>query len=870
MLFLFSDYIYQGYNTTLSEELSDSQKKLVDSWGKGKAEEISSEVFPKGQDRISIPLEQKGNKEEEEIKPHPDVEKHLRDNGFEIADYKGGYAKDKHGRTVSIGKALNKTNAPLPVKQAFENDPVRKGSTQAKKGLKVIISRHPHDVAGMSTDQGWTSCMTMKNPETGEGGGCNQHYLQQDVKHGTHVAYLVHDDDNELKRPIARIALKPFTSDDGKHTVLRPESRAYGTGDSSFARTVNNWVEKNFPAKPKILYRKNQNLYHDSGVRAFGGDKDAFLASNDPKVRASAFTKVGLGIDHEDISRGLNDEDDKVRTAAIKHREATADHISTALMDQSKKVRAAALANPNATEDHLMQGLKSKDINVKKAVLKNRNASEKVLSAAVEDPKLATLEQGYKQEGVFDHPNTTEKVIQKGLDSKNKETRAAAIKSGYLSDKQINDLMDDNEYIEKRFSVVDGNKIVHPAAAAIEAARLVRAGLNHSIFKNNGDKEYLNDELTEKALNHPDHTVRLAMLRSLDDRHPKYNERVSKLLDDKDDRVVEEAAKAIAHGRSKMLNKEMADKLLNHPSPDVQQYVQFINRSNTFKNLGYDPDKITDEGLKNSSPKVREAAARSDNLTKEHVDKIVNDKDNNVIKALQWADRYRGDEYYTDTFKQSGINILKKPLLTKEHLTKLAGHSDPEIVSEALKHKNSGSEAIDAALNNQNPDVVEDTYRRIKYGILHHKKLNSNHIDKILSRSDTDIDTLQTLGRNDKLNQDHIDRLMNSSDISVRRLAAAHSKLSSQQIYAAQRDKDPDVRYYALTNKNVKPEHINAAIRDNPNDENLKKIKNYIGSDEDKQAQADDFTTSGYHKGINSSRAKWVRTKLMGKRDYEW
>ena len=70
-MLLFSDFINQSYKLDLTEELNDEQKKLVDSWKSGRAADISSHVIPKGQDRISIPLE--GKDDNKEVVPHPKV-----------------------------------------------------------------------------------------------------------------------------------------------------------------------------------------------------------------------------------------------------------------------------------------------------------------------------------------------------------------------------------------------------------------------------------------------------------------------------------------------------------------------------------------------------------------------------------------------------------------------------------------------------------------------------------------------------------------------------------------------------------------------------------------------------------------------------
>jgi len=101
MLLTFQEFAYQGYNSLINEALNDEQKKIVAAWPKtGNAEQISGHVIPKGQDRISIPLEDSTDKKDDSSIPHPVVDKHLKDNGYKVTDYEGGYAEDPHGRNA--------------------------------------------------------------------------------------------------------------------------------------------------------------------------------------------------------------------------------------------------------------------------------------------------------------------------------------------------------------------------------------------------------------------------------------------------------------------------------------------------------------------------------------------------------------------------------------------------------------------------------------------------------------------------------------------------------------------------------------------------------------------------------------------------
>lgn len=259
-MYRFKQFIIR--NVIVKESLDDYQKRIVNTWDTGDLS-FSDHVFkdhPQG--RHYTPLEADPDNE---VTPHPDVQKHLETHGYKIHDYRKGLAIDKYDRHQSIGKILNKTKAPTELKKTFENDPKRQA---IKPNYKVAFSRNIYDVASMSTNRGWRSCMAMD-------GGSNKAYLPHDVENGTHVAYLIHKDDHDIENPTSRIALKPFHSQSG-HTILRPEQSMYGQGSDDFAHTVRKWSEHHFPPKPKEIYTLNPNVYNDSieHEHVFSNDHD--------------------------------------------------------------------------------------------------------------------------------------------------------------------------------------------------------------------------------------------------------------------------------------------------------------------------------------------------------------------------------------------------------------------------------------------------------------------------------------------------------------------------------------------------------------------------------------------------------------------
>ena len=148
--------------------------------------------------------------------------------------------------------------ASMPSLKDYESD---KNRSASKAEQKIVISRHLHDVAGMSTNQGWTSCMNLDS-------GLYKENVPEEVKHGTHVAYLVHKHDHKAEKPIARIALKPYINDQGKK-ILRPENKTYGTSNSNFHKTVSLGLISIFQQKT-LPYQKHTDVYDDGGPEAVG------------------------------------------------------------------------------------------------------------------------------------------------------------------------------------------------------------------------------------------------------------------------------------------------------------------------------------------------------------------------------------------------------------------------------------------------------------------------------------------------------------------------------------------------------------------------------------------------------------------------
>lgn len=233
-------------------------------------------------DRIYVPLSALSAKPVTADAPPPvEIVEYVNSLGMQLDDYYAGTVLMADGkRTMRLGKVLSKKPE---LKRLFENDPNRKSATTVKGW--VVFSRHPYDILGMSFDRGWTSCMNLDE-------GSNRHYLKEDVKMGTIVAYMVKDTDRNINNPVARIALRPYFDKSKAHYILVP-SEAYGDGSRTFTEIVKKFTHFVNSHAPAGIYKIGKNLYDD------GAGEEVFNMRDDTDVRRMTEAQLKLVMRNE-------------------------------------------------------------------------------------------------------------------------------------------------------------------------------------------------------------------------------------------------------------------------------------------------------------------------------------------------------------------------------------------------------------------------------------------------------------------------------------------------------------------------------------------------------------------------------------------
>lgn len=220
-----------------------------------------------------------------------EINNFLKDEGYVVDNYLAGYARkaDKPlDNPIKIGKIIQRSKAAKSehLKRVFDEDPQRKAQSS---NFMIVVSRHPTDILGASTDRGWTSCFRLGTlDEKGVGKvteglwkdkstwGINWHLTIADIEQGGLVAYLIDTKKQRISAEgkrgtegkkrldaTARISIRPFIAENGE-SILWHSGVVYGDAPPSFVRTVEKWLRK-IQKFTQPLYNISPEVYVDAG-----------------------------------------------------------------------------------------------------------------------------------------------------------------------------------------------------------------------------------------------------------------------------------------------------------------------------------------------------------------------------------------------------------------------------------------------------------------------------------------------------------------------------------------------------------------------------------------------------------------------------
>jgi ribosomal protein S16 len=440
------------YREFATEALKPSEyRPLVKGWDKAKYAELFG-----GQYRIYIPLET-SEPVNKTVKINPQVKQEVEKLGYTIDDYLKGIAvKTENGRVrqIKIGKLLSPATAKI-----FANDPVRGATRQSNQ--MVVISRHPYDIAGMSTDRGWDSCMNLRKE------GNNKRYVPLDIKAGSVVAYLINANDKNINRPQARMLIKPFVNVLGNHEIaFGVENTVYGTAPPEFVKTVSDWVDKiNASRQLNGVFELDPSVYPEIDVKQkfIGKDKETWLNSIDESTQISVLKK------DPKLIKYIKDPSEKVQLAAVRIGDVIEFIITNGIKPSERVQRAAVAYWGNAIGNIIKAGITPSETVQLAAVTRLGHSISHIIKAGI------TPSETVQRAAVETDGGIIEYIIEAGITPSEAVQEAAVSKYGYAIDYIIKAGIKPSETVLQTSVSLSGNVILNIIKAGIKPSEDVQA-----------------------------------------------------------------------------------------------------------------------------------------------------------------------------------------------------------------------------------------------------------------------------------------------------------------------------------------------------------------------------------------------------------
>jgi hypothetical protein len=362
------------------------------------------------------------------VQTDPQVYNKLQQLGYDVVDYTRGLARKKAGNQnpTKIGKILTAAaqagdDTANTILQKFQNDPKRAGTRAEYQG---VVSRHPYDIAGMSTDRGWTSCQDLV-------GGSRCTYVPQDIRAGTLVAYMITKDDVNINNPVGRILLKPYINDQNQ-TAYALHNESYGTVTNEFRQAVNRfatWLNNQQGIKGSFYL--SRDVYYD------GSYLDRRLVTVPPDATESELIDLVSG-----DSRGMQaildagiTPSESVQMAAVDYDSDALEALVEAGIEPSEQVQLAAVRSRMSVgamrilADYLgEQGVQFSPAVQQAAVERNGNSLQYIINLGLLDGDVPS--EDIQLAAVTSRPEAIDWLLEAGIEPSEAVQLAAVTQNG--------------------------------------------------------------------------------------------------------------------------------------------------------------------------------------------------------------------------------------------------------------------------------------------------------------------------------------------------------------------------------------------------------------------------------------------------------
>ena len=233
------------------------EKKLFAEAAKKRLEHPEVEKLFNGADRIYLQALNENNKSALEA----EITYQLKGHGYIITDYHKGLATNTQGNQVfKIGKLLK---GNIELLKSFNEDPYR-----TKENTLIVISRNTDDIARMSTNRRWVSCLGSDKELSFR--------IPAQIEAGVLIAYLISKDDININNPLARCLIKNYYSKETsyetpieKTKTIYHASNVYGFPTENFKTVIQEYLDINLNEGKTGIFEADRRLELDRNEAPF-------------------------------------------------------------------------------------------------------------------------------------------------------------------------------------------------------------------------------------------------------------------------------------------------------------------------------------------------------------------------------------------------------------------------------------------------------------------------------------------------------------------------------------------------------------------------------------------------------------------------
>lgn len=461
---------------------------------------MHDKVFGKDNHHIEIPLE---NDLPEKVKSH------IESNGDSI---EGENVKLKSGRTAPISKYLAKANAPKDVQDEHQNWAKNKVSNS-----KLVITRHPAEVASASTGTHWDSC-ARATKKTSKENVPAWDAMPEEIHHGTMMAMHVHSDakpDKDghyaskdiLGRSLIKRHEADVESENPHENSFHRENKTYGAFPVAANKAVDDFTSKHYPQKNLTAHKVHTlydddassvkvNMQHPDMKHTFTSGHEKELSKKTqldvvnprfPNRANQAVLDIAAQSKHSDVRH------------LVAHNSTNPDTIRKVFNNpdnhrsMSYKPTEECVKNPHAPSDVVSAGVKHEDSSVRESAMHNHNLSHDQIMTGLHDSD------SWVTSAAAAHPKLDKDHVNHIIGNPDKFKSGTALRSAYKSAHATHDQINTGLHHENQ----------HVAMATLSNPKIDKNNLIHaldsphrSVFKDALSHEKVDSDVLAKAVMH--------------------------------------------------------------------------------------------------------------------------------------------------------------------------------------------------------------------------------------------------------------------------------------------------------------------------------------------------------------------------------